>query len=80
MLQQAMEKILHAIPRVISYLDDVLVTAQNDKEHLKILEAVLCHLSEHGLKLKKSKCEFLKTRVQYLGYCIDADGLHKSIS
>ena len=73
-----MEKILHGIPKVICYLDDVLITAQNDEEHLKTLETVLCRLSEHGLRLKKSKCEFLKTRVEYLGYCIDADGLHKS--
>ena len=72
-----MEKILHGIPKVIRYLD-VLITAQNDEEHLKTLQTVLCCLSEHGLRLKKSKCEFLKTRVEYLGYCIDADGLHKS--
>ena len=56
----------------------MLITAQNDEKHLKTLETVLCCLSEHGLRLKKSKCEFLKARVEYLGYCIDADGLHKS--
>ena len=76
--QQAMEKILHGIPKVICYLDDVLITAQNDEEHLKTLKTVSCRLSEHGLRLNKSKCEFLKTRVEYLGYCIDPDGLHKS--
>ena len=76
--QQAMEKILHGIPRAICYLDDVLITGQNDEEHLKILETVFCRLEDYGLRLKKSKCEYLKTRVEYLGYCIDADGLHKS--
>ena len=76
--QQAMEKILQGIPKVICYLDDVLITGQNDEEHLKTLETVFCRLGEHGLRLKKTKCEFLKTRVEYLGYCIDADGLHKS--
>ena len=76
--QQAMEKILHGIPRVICYLDDVLITGQNDEEHLKTLETVFCRLEDYGLRLKKSKCEYLKTKVEYLGYCIDADGLHKS--
>ena len=76
--QQAMEKILHGIPRVICYLDDVLITGQNDDEHLETLEMVFTRLEDYGLRLKKSKCEFLKTRVEYLGYCIDADGLHKS--
>ena len=75
-----MEKILQGIPKVICYLDDVLITGQNDEEHLKTLETVFCHLEEHGLRLKKTKCEFLKTRVEYLGYCIDAEGLHKSLT
>ena len=55
-----------------------MITGQNDKEHLKTLESVLCHLSEYGLRLKRTKCELLKTRVEYLGYCIDAEGFHKS--
>ena len=75
--QQAMKKILHGIPRAICYLDDVLITGQNDDEHLKTLEMVFTRLEDYGLGLKKSKCEFLKIRVEYLGYCIDADGLHK---
>ena len=78
--QQAMEKILQGIPKVICYLDDVLITEQNDEEHLKTLETVFCRLEEHGVRLKKTKCEFLKTRVEYLGYCIDAEGLHKSLT
>ena len=38
---------------------------------------VFTRLEDYGLGLKKSKCEFLKIKVEYLGYCIDADGLHK---
>ena len=38
--QQAMEKILQGIPKVICYLNDVLITGQNDEEHLKTLETV----------------------------------------
>ena len=62
--QQAMEKILHGIPKTICYLDDVLITGQNDEEHCKTLETVFCCLKEHGLGLKRSKCEFLKTKVE----------------
>ena len=39
---------------------------------------VFTRLEDYSLRLKKSKCEFLKTRVEYLGYCIDADGLQIS--
>ena len=31
-----------------------------------------------GLRLKKTKCEFMKQSVQYLGYIVDAQGLHTS--
>ena len=75
--QQTMEKILIGIPKSICYLDDVLITGQND-EHFKTLETVFCCLKEHGLRLKRNKCEFWKTKVEYLGYCTDAEGLHKS--
>ena len=66
------------ILRAICYLDDELITGQNDDEHLKTLKMVFSHLEDYVLRLMKSKCEFLKTRVEYLGYCIDVDGLHKS--
>ena len=45
-----MEKVLQGIPKVICYLDDMLITGQNDEEHLKTLETVFCHLEEHGLR------------------------------
>ena len=40
------------------------------------LDIVLQRLKNAGLKLKDSKCEFLVTSVIYLGYRIDAEGLH----
>ena len=48
--QQAMEKILHGIPRAICYLDDVLITGQNDDEHLETLEKVFTRLEDYGLR------------------------------
>ena len=74
--QQAMEKILQGIPKAVCYLDDVLVTGRDDQEHMETLAEVLKQLNERGLQLKKSKCEFLKPRVEYLGHIVDATGLH----
>lgn len=74
--QQAMEKILHGLPQVICYLDDILITGRNNQEHLANLEEVLERLKEWGLPLKKSKCYFMQFSVQYLGFVIDAQGLH----
>ena len=58
------------------YLDDVLITGRNDHDHLKHLEALLQRLHDHGLQLKKSKCAFMQLSVEYLGYQVDAEGLH----
>ena len=54
------EKILHEIPRVGAYLDDLIVTGENDEEHLQNLEDVFSRMKEHGLQLKRSKCSFMK--------------------
>ena len=58
------------------FLDDVLIFSRTFEEHISRLEAVFERLEKHGLKLKPSKCEFLSTRVTYLGYDISAEGIH----
>ena len=74
--QRVMESLLEGIPGVVVYIDDILVTGCSDKEHMENLERTLHRLSEAGLRLKKEKCVFLAKSVQYLGYVIDAEGLH----
>ena len=71
-----MEKILQGIPTTTCYLDDVLITGRDDKEHLETLQKVLERFHQWGLCLKESKCSFMKNSVKYLGYIVDAEGLH----
>ena len=68
--QRVIENILQGIDGVVVYLDDILT------EHLKILNEVLNRLDKAGLRVKRSKCEFMRSSVNYLGHKIDADGLH----
>ena len=51
-VQHIMERVLQGIPRVICYLDDILITEKDDQEHLTNLEAVLKRLQDFGLRLK----------------------------
>ena len=74
--QQIMDTVLQGLPKVICYLDDVLVTGSTVEEHLKNLENVLKRLQQYNIKAKRSKCYFLCDSVEYLGHRIDADGLH----
>ena len=73
-----MDKILHGLDGVGCYLDDIIVTGSSDEEHLANLERVLTRLSQFGLRLKKSKCVLMQSSVEYLGYKVDAEGLHPS--
>ena len=52
------------------------MTGSTREEHLQNLETVLQRLDQRGVRVKKSKCEFLKDSVEYLGHKIDASGLH----
>ena len=76
LFQRSMEQILQGIPGVVAFMDDIELTGATAEEHLDRLGQVLQRLEEHGLRLQKSRCEFLKDRVEYLGHIIDKDGLH----
>ena len=76
LFQRVMDSILQGIPRVKCYIDDILITGANDEEHLQNLEQVLQRLETEGMRLKKSKCQFLKPSVEYLGHRVDSTGLH----
>ena len=41
-------------------LDDLIVTGSDDAEHLRNLEGTLKRLDSMGVKLKRSKCVFMK--------------------
>ncbi len=58
------------------FLDDILVTGHNDKEHLQTLARALDRLQEAGLQLKRSKCTFMENEVMFLGHKVDETGLH----
>lgn len=57
------------------YVDDVVVYGDTIESHLINLDKVLKRLSEHRLKVKPSKCHFLKESIQYLGFVISNKGI-----
>ncbi|KAK3726383.1 hypothetical protein QZH41_005098 [Actinostola sp. cb2023] len=60
---------------LLVYLDDIIVYSSNVAEHLGRLEHVFQKLREHGLKIEPKKCSFFKTKVNYLGHVVSAEGI-----
>ena len=60
---------------VVAYLDDILIFSPTLQEHLSHLETVIDRLREVNLKLKPSKCKFVREEVEYLGHIITPHGL-----
>ena len=57
---------------VIVYMDDILIFAGTKEELTWITTMVLGKLQENNLYLKAKKCEFYKTKIEYLGMIIEA--------
>ena len=74
--QRTIDQVLHDLPGVMCYLDDIIITGATDQKHLSNLASVLERLRMKGFRLKKDKCHFMQTTVEYLGHVIDANGLH----
>ena len=60
---------------VVVYIDDVLVFSRTLEEHLEHLRCVIQRIQEAGLKLKPTKCHFIRKEVEYLGHMITPEGL-----
>ncbi|GJY41979.1 putative reverse transcriptase domain-containing protein [Tanacetum coccineum] len=61
---------------VIVFIDDILIYSKSRKEHEGHLKLILKLLKEEELCVKFSKCKFWLSKVQFLGYVIDSEGIH----
>jgi hypothetical protein len=60
---------------LIVYLDDILIYAETEQEHDRIVTEVLKHLAVNGLAISQDKCFWSTNRVDFLGYVISKDGI-----
>ena len=74
--QRLMDDVLADIPHVFVYLDDVLVASTSPAEHLQDLERLFKRLQDSGLVINPKKCVFGQSSIDFLGYRIDAQGIH----
>ena len=60
------------------YLDDVIIYASTQEEHIECLQAVLKCCRFHELNLEPLKCEFFKEKIEYLGQSVSSKGVWPS--
>ena len=73
--QALISEVLNGLDFAIGYLDDIIIFSKSEEEHLGHLEQIFERLVQAGLKLKRSKCDFFKEHIQYLGHLISEDGI-----
>lgn len=75
--QRMMNSVLAGIQgkRAFVYLDDIVCYGKTLEEHNQNLVEIFKRLRKHNLKLQPDKCEFLKSKVSYLGHEISNKGV-----
>ena len=74
--QQLMSTVLRDMSHFsLAYLDDVIIFSPTLEEHQKHISQIFECLREHKLKMKISKCKFVQSETQYLGFIVDGNGI-----
>jgi hypothetical protein len=58
---------------VLVYLDDIIIYSKTFNDHLIHLRKVFELLQSAGLRLNRTKCEFFKNKIDYLGYIVSEE-------
>ena len=70
--QPVIYKVLHDLPYLFIYIDDILVGSRSLEEHLR---EVFTRLRENCLTLNLEKCILAQPTVTFLGHTVDAQGI-----
>lgn len=60
---------------VLVFLDDILIYSPSLEQHVEHLRLVFQRLKDTKFFLKKSKCSFAQSSIDYLGHIISANGV-----
>nr|GEW80241.1 hypothetical protein [Tanacetum cinerariifolium] len=65
---------------VIVFIDDILIYSESEEEHAEHLKLILDLLKKEELYASFQSVNLWLSRVQFLGYVIDSEGIHKLCS
>ncbi|GFT32169.1 retrovirus-related Pol polyprotein from transposon 17.6 [Trichonephila clavipes] len=64
---------------VIIYMDDIIIPSSDELDGLSRLTRVLKTASEYGLELNLKKCNFFKSKIEFLGHIIEKGTIKPSL-
>ena len=73
LMEECLGELIYSI--CVVYLDDIIIFAETEEEHLHRLGLVMERLQGANMKLKPCKCEFFKTEIEYLGHKVTSEGI-----
>ncbi len=62
------------------YLDGLIVVSKDLDSRFKKVSLVFQKLTQTGFKVNLTKCESLKSRIEFLGHLVNGDGIHTAYS
>jgi len=71
-------RIISGIPRVLNNRDDIMVGGVNWADHNNNLQTLLQRIEDHNLTLRKEKCVFGQTTLNFHGHLFTQNGLQPS--
>ena len=78
--QRFLNEIFTGCDFIFSYIDDILIFSNSEKEHEFHLTEVFKRLEEYGLNINPTKCVFGVQSIEFLSYHISFDGIRPSDS
>ncbi|XP_063377580.1 uncharacterized protein K02A2.6-like [Cydia fagiglandana] len=78
--QRLMTALLAGIQGVAVLIDDIIISGRTLSEMWQRLDEVLTRIGKAGLRLNSNKCKLARQKVEFLGYVIDAVGIHPAPS
>ena len=78
--QRFINEIFTGYDFIFTYIDDILISSKNEKEHEFHLTTVFKRLEEFGLNINPEKCVFGVESLEFLSFSISSEGIRPSNS
>jgi transposase InsO family protein len=67
--------VLRNLNFLFTYIDDVIIASETEEQHKEQLKLVFERFNRYGITINVSKCDFGKSKLEFLGYEVSADGI-----